>query len=129
MRSRVVVPISPASPLRHTRSGFTLVEVLVALFVINVGLLALAAGSAVVIRQTTQSRARARALRIAANRLETLSAGLCSAAAGSAVGAFSTREEWSVALPTPETRDVRDSVAFDVQGATYSVVLRTRIPC
>lgn len=116
-------------PRRRRTAGFTLIEVLIAVLLLDVGLLALASACAVLIRQTTLARSRATALQLATNRLETLSATACAASDGSASAAWGFRETWSVQLIPIGAREIRDSVSFTVQGRTGSVVLRTRLPC
>lgn len=115
--------------MRIPRDGFTLVEVLIAVVLIDVGLLALAAGSAVLIRQTAEMRARNGAVRAAANRLQRLGATSCVATAGTAAGAFGIREHWSVDVRADGTRDLRDSVSYETPTGDRAVVLRTRLPC
>jgi len=111
------------------RSGFTLVEVLVAVLLLDVGLLALAAGSAVLVRQTNLLRARTLALRLADARMETLGADGCVAASGSASGPLGFHEDWSSQLIGGLARELSDSVTFTIQRQTRSVALRTRLPC
>jgi Tfp pilus assembly protein PilV len=113
----------------RTRLGFTLLEVLIAVVLIDVGLLALVAGSAVLIRQTADMRARNAAVRAAANRLQLLGAGACVARSGTANGPLGIRETWSVEVRGDSVRDVRDSVVYTAAATPRSVVLRTRFPC
>lgn len=112
----------------RSRHGFTLAEVLLAVILINVGLLALVAGSAVLIRQTTALRLRNAALRAATNRLEQLGAAPCGSSSGSATAAL-MREDWLLAPLANGVADVRDSVTFGIGAETHSIVLRTRVPC
>jgi prepilin-type N-terminal cleavage/methylation domain-containing protein len=114
--------------MQSLRAGFTLIEVLVAIVLIEVGLLALVAGSAVLVRQTSEVRARSNALRAATARIEALGAGPCVSTSGaSTVG--DVHELWSVDLQANHVREVRDSVAFTAAGIGRSLALRTRLPC
>ena len=113
----------------RNRPAFTLVEVIVAVVLINVGLLALVASSAVLIRQSSEMRARSAAVRAAANRLALLGATTCTARSGSASSAFGVTEEWSVHILADGVRELRDSVSYSAPTGTKSVVLRTRLPC
>jgi len=113
----------------RARRGFTLIEVVVAVVLIDVGLLALVAASAVLVRQTTELRVHGAALQAATNRLQLLGASACGAASGSSADAFSIHESWSVALQPNGVRELRDSVTFSVGAAVKTVVLRTRLPC
>ena len=110
------------------RAGFTLIEVLLAVVLIDVGLLALVAGSAVLMRQAAELRARSDALRAANDRIQGLAIGPCLPAAGSSVTG-DLREQWTVVLQPNRVREVRDSVAFKAAGAERSVSLLTRLPC
>jgi Tfp pilus assembly protein PilV len=111
------------------RSGFTLVEVLVAVLLLDIGLLALAAGSAALVRQTNMLRARQVALQLAEVRIETLGARGCVAAGGSASGPLGFTEDWSSQLIGRLALELFDSVTFTVQRQTRSIALRTRLPC
>lgn len=64
------------------RTGYTLVEVVVALLVFSIGALALAASSAVVARTMRANALRERAGRIAVSRIETIKSACASAASG-----------------------------------------------
>ena len=114
--------------MRMRRAVFTLVEVVVAVVLIDVGLLALVACSAVLIRQTAEMRARSAAVRAAANRLQLLGAS-CIVRSGSTGGPFGIREEWSVSLQSNGVHELRDSVSYAGASGARSVVLRTRLPC
>lgn len=50
--------------------GYTVVEIIIALFIFTVGALSLAAGSAVIARQLGTNRAQSEAQRFASNRVE-----------------------------------------------------------
>jgi Tfp pilus assembly protein PilV len=109
--------------------GFTLIELLVALVLVECGLLAVAGTAAAIVRAAESGRARAAAVRAGTDRLETLGAGPCVAAAGSATGDRGIREEWVVEVLPNGTRDIRDSVVFLAGGLPHAVALRTRAPC
>lgn len=114
---------------RRRRCGFTLVELLVAIVLIDVGVLALVSESAVLVRSRNSLRLRARAAELASDRVASLSAGGCAPNAGSATALDGTVESWSIALAPNQTREVRDSVTFTEGGVARAVVLRTRLPC
>jgi Tfp pilus assembly protein PilV len=112
------------------RRGFTLVETLVAVVLIDVGLLALVTAGAVVVRQSSGTRLRARAVQAAHNRLEQLGAAPCQRASGVSVGAAAgVDESWSVDTLPNAVRQIRDSVTFSVLGAPRALVLGTRLSC
>jgi len=113
----------------RSRRGFTLAEVLLAIVLIDVGLLALIGGSAVLVRQTNALRLRNAALRTATNRLQQLAAASCVATAGAAISADGIREVWTLVASNGGIADVRDSVTFSGGATTHVVVLQTRLPC
>jgi type II secretion system protein I len=115
--------------MRTPRSGFTLLEALIALVIINVGLLALVASTTVLIRQTAEVRARSAAVRAAANRLQQLGVTTCAPTSGSAAGAFGIRETWSIDVQPGAIRELLDSVMYATPSGPRSVVLRTKLPC
>jgi prepilin-type N-terminal cleavage/methylation domain-containing protein len=114
--------------MRSSRAGFTLIEVLIAVVLIDVGLLALVAGSAVVVRRAAEVSTRSAALRTASNRIQTLGATRCAAITGGA-SSGGIDEAWSVTLEPNHVRELRDSVQFTVAGVPRSVALVTRLPC
>lgn len=111
------------------RHGFTLLEVLIAVFLVDIGLLALVAASAVLVRQATDLRLRSTALRVATNRLQLLGAAPCIAASGTASGPSGVREQWGIDPPQNGVREIHDSVTYALSGSVKRVVLRTRLPC
>lgn len=125
MRPRFVRPTRP----RSSPPGFTLVEVLVAIVLIEIGLFALTASSAVVIREALIVRARTSALETARNRIETIASSPCSATSGSLSSANGFQEDWSARLVPVSTREIRERVTFTVQRVTRTVALQTRTPC
>jgi prepilin-type N-terminal cleavage/methylation domain-containing protein len=122
-------PAPSDSLARMLRKGFTLIEVLAAMLIIDVALLALVAGSAVLVRQANAARARADALRVASNRIEQLGARGCSSGSGEAASQAGTHEFWSAQVLGNRTRELCDSVVFFSGAVAHSVILRTRIQC
>lgn len=116
------------APRFGLRRGFSLVEVLVALLVVDVGVLALAGTTLVLVRERTDLRARSAAIRAASGRLDWLGAGPCQPTTGSTELAPRLVEHWSVRLAPNATRELSDSVTFDAGGA-HAIVLRSRLPC
>jgi Tfp pilus assembly protein PilV len=114
---------SPASA--HRESGFSLLELLVAIILVDVGVLAIVQTNAAVIRRRTEMRARAAAVSSASTRLEQLLAAPCAPASGSSPRPVA--ETWT-AESIPGGRELSDSVVFDDPGK-HIVVLRTRSPC
>src|SRR4051812_4051900 len=105
------------------RTGFTLLEVLVAIGLIGAGLLATVAASAAALRAADEGRSRAAATALAVNRLEWLRARPCAAQSGISVGPRDMRETWSLGL-NDRVREMRDSVTFAAAGVSHAVVLQ-----
>src|SRR5207249_8651152 len=106
--------------------GFTLVELLVSILLIDLGLLALVAGSAVIVREVGDAHARSAAVHAAIDRLESAGAGPCVAAAGDADGPHGMHEHWTVTPLPNRTHEIVDSVTYPYAGTERRVVLRTR---
>jgi Tfp pilus assembly protein PilV len=96
------------------RRGFTLVETLVALVLVQFGLLAVAAALAIAARDVATATRATRARDAARERMEILRATACASETEGhrAVGGMS--EHWSVRGDT--VRVVRDSVEYDLPG-------------
>jgi prepilin-type N-terminal cleavage/methylation domain-containing protein len=112
---------------RH-RAGFSLIELLVAVILVDVGLLALVQTSAIVVRRRNEARARESAVAAAAARVEEILASPCGTAEGAA-NATASSETWTSSV-AGTTRDVSDSVSFRRPAASsHAFVLHTRTSC
>src|SRR5437762_10182399 len=110
------------------RRGFTLIEVLVSIVLIELGLLSSLAALAIMARAANEGRLTAAAAARATARLEVLRLSPCAASAGESPPA-PMREFW-VATPRHNgVRDLSDSVEYRVGGRTRALVLRTRDVC
>ncbi len=115
--------------MRDTR-GFTLVELLVAITVLSVGILALAASSGSITRSLTGSRNATAAAQLAARRVDMLRAAAASTRprcaapsfAGSAAAVLTgvVTETWTVPT-TGQLRDVRVIVSYPRGGGKTAV--------
>ena len=113
---------------QHPRVGFTLIELVVALFVFAVGGLGLVATSAVIGRELGANATRERAARIAANRLEILAAGCRNATSGSeTIGRIES--EWSVGFPDSSRISLVESVTYPTRRGGRTDIYRAILPC
>ena len=110
------------------RRGATLIELLVALLLLDLALLSLASISALAARRIGEDRRMRRSVTAASNRIESLVAGPCATmSSGSAVLERGLTESWTVGA-IPGAAEAADSVEIRaLPGA--NVVLRTRVPC
>lgn len=110
------------------RIGYTLIEIVVALFLFTAGGLALVATSAVIGLELTANATRERAGRIAASRLEHLGAGCRNASAGrETIGRIES--EWSVGFPDSSHVSVLESVTFPTRRGSRTDLYRVVLPC
>lgn len=110
------------------RVGYTLIEIVVAIFLFSVGGLALVATSAVVGRELSVNASRERAGRIAATRLETLRAGCRNAVSGhERLGRIES--EWSVARSDSSHLSVTESITYPAHQGAHTDVYRGAVPC
>lgn len=113
------------------RRGHTIIEVLVALVVVSVGLLAVAGASALSRRTTTSAVDARRALRRLDHRFAVLAATGC---AGAASGSLETpgarlRERWMVSTATRGAAPVEAVVEWREGARVRSMALRSAILC
>jgi prepilin-type N-terminal cleavage/methylation domain-containing protein len=123
--------------MKHSSSGFTLVEVLVAIVVLGIGIVALVGSSAMVTRMIGRGKVETRAAQVASRRLETLrlaahsTSPRCTAAGfanGGPVTTSNVTESWVVPA-VGKVRTVQVNVSYrTVQGAR-TASLQTRIEC
>jgi prepilin-type N-terminal cleavage/methylation domain-containing protein len=89
-------------------NGYTLIEIIVALLIFTVGLLALAASSAVVARAMAKNGLRERGARIAASRIEVLKS-QCAIATSGHETVQQIESDWAV-IREPSRLNVVESV-------------------
>jgi prepilin-type N-terminal cleavage/methylation domain-containing protein len=123
--------------VKHTRSGLTLIEVLVALVVLGIGILALTGSSAMVTRMIGRGKVETHAALVASRRVEMLrlAAGSTSPrclspdfASGGPLRDEELTQSWTVA-PAGKLRRVRVTVAYLTVRGSRSAVLETAIEC
>jgi prepilin-type N-terminal cleavage/methylation domain-containing protein len=123
--------------VRQSSSGLTLVEVLVALVVLGVGVVALAGSSAMVTRMIGRGKAETHAAQIASRRVEMLrlaaysTSPRCSASSfvsGGPVILNGVTESW-VVPSAGKVRRVRVTVSYLTVRGIRSAVLESGIEC
>jgi prepilin-type N-terminal cleavage/methylation domain-containing protein len=121
--------------VRHARSGFTLVEVLVAVTVLSVGVVAMAGSAAMVTRMIGRGKIDTRAAQLATQRVEALrltaysTTPRCTALANG--GPQLTNHvslSWTVAV-NGTGRTVTVSASYATTAGTRTEVLTTYIEC
>lgn len=123
--------------MKHPRLGFTLIEVLVAILVLGVGVLALVGTSAGVSRMIGRGKIETRAAQAASSRMEMLrlaadaTSPRCSDpgfASGGPVLSGGLSESWLVP-PTGRVRQVRVTVTYLTLRGAREAVLETALTC
>jgi prepilin-type N-terminal cleavage/methylation domain-containing protein len=109
-------------------AGYTLVEVMVALFVFTVGALALAASSAMVARAMATNSQRERGGRLAASRIALLKSQCGTAVSGSEL-VHGITSAWSVARSDRGRVSITETVRYASPGGPRTQTYRTTIWC
>ena len=114
----------------RARGGFTIIELVVAIIIITVGVLALATGSAGVAKQMRAGNQSSLAAVIAQSRMETIRSLGCSSLANGSATTRGMTEKWTVTWVSSRSRAVTESVTY-VPRATVSrkLGLRSVVPC
>ena len=113
---------------RSRESGYTLIEVVVALLLFTVGGLALVATSAVVGRELSANAVRERAGRVAEARLELLRAACHTATAGSErIGQIES--VWSVGFPDSNRVSLVESVTYPTRQGGRTDSYQATVQC
>jgi prepilin-type N-terminal cleavage/methylation domain-containing protein len=123
--------------VKRTDSGFTLVEVLVAIVVLGVGIVALVGSSAMVTRMIGRGKVETRVAQVASRRLETLrlaaysTSPRCTAAGfanGGPVTTNNVTESWVVPA-AGKVRTLQVNVSYRTAQGIRTASLQTRIEC
>ena len=123
--------------MRHSRLGLTLVEVLIAVIVLGVGIVALAGSSAMVTRMIGRGKAETHAAEAASRRMEILRQAASSTsprcmastfASGGPVLTGGATESWLVPAGG-RVRRVRVTVTYLTVRGSRSAILETGIEC
>jgi prepilin-type N-terminal cleavage/methylation domain-containing protein len=123
--------------VQRSNSGLTLIELLVAIVVLGVGIVALVSGSSMVTRMIGRGKVETRAAQVASGRMEALrlaassSSPRCTAAAFSSGGPAihdGVTESWTV-TPAGKLRTVRVTVTYLTVRGPRSASLESGVEC
>ena len=109
-------------------TGYTLIEIIIALLLFTIGGLALVSTSALVARATNADGVRERAGRIAASRLEILSIECHSAVSGRET-LQQVESEWSVTLLDSTRMKVVEAVSYPTPQGRQTLRFESILPC
>ena len=112
------------------RSGFALIELVVAAFIFAVGVLALEATAVASLRRMRRSADLARAAAVARSRMEKLAASRCDLLESGADTIGPIESSWAVEPSgSARVRAVSQTVSYQLDGATRSDSYRFLVPC
>lgn len=110
--------------------GFTIIEVIVAIIILSVGLLALVSSAAVVTRMISQGQRYSEASALANQRFEMLRSQTCAAMANGSAASGRFTVAWTVvADATGRSRNVTVTVTSPTRTSTRNDVFQTVILC
>jgi prepilin-type N-terminal cleavage/methylation domain-containing protein len=111
------------------RSGLTLVEMMVAVFILSVGLLGLASTSAVVTRQVGSTANQNVAANVVQSRLEWMRSTPCASIKDSTATTRGVTEHWVPVTTKNRILWVKDTVKYSVGGTARTQVYTMAVPC
>jgi prepilin-type N-terminal cleavage/methylation domain-containing protein len=123
--------------VKRSTSGFTIVEVLVAIIVLSIGLIALVGSSAMVTRMIGRGKVETRVAQAASQRIEALRLAAYSTSPRCTAGAFANggpitsnglTESWTVPA-AGKVRNVQVNITYRTVRGTRTANLQTRIEC
>ena len=118
------------SGTRHgRRTGFTLVELIVAMLMLTIGLLGLAGVGAVVLKQMRGGTYQTIAASIAQSRFEQFEGDPCSSIASGTATVRGMTEKWTAAAVGLRAKTIRDTVTFVGTRGTRKVGIHTVVAC
>jgi prepilin-type N-terminal cleavage/methylation domain-containing protein len=122
--------------VKQERSGFTIVEVVVAMTILAIGVVALAGSSASVTRMIGRGKIDTRAAQLATQQVEALRATAysttprCTALVNGADTTDNVMLSWTVAVSASGTgRDLNVSASYNTVRGAHTEVLTTYIEC
>ena len=123
-------PLRPVAA-RARRDGFTVAEVILAMVILSVGLLALASGSVGVIRQMRSGNQSAVASMVAQSRLEKMRSRPCSNLSSGSATTRGLSENWGVnSSISARFTAVAETVTYiPRRGVTKTFVVSGLVPC
>ena len=123
----VLRPVTP----RRARRGFTLVEVILAMVLLAVGLLALASGSVGVMRQMRSGNKASVATRVAQARMEKLRSRGCATLSSGSATTNGMPEKWIATVnPAARVNAVAETVFYSSRaGKRDTIALNGAVPC
>ncbi len=114
--------------MNRSQQGFTLVELLVAVVIFSVGLLALASSSAVMMRTLGESQSKTVAAAVAESRFERIRSTACANRTSGSAVSRGIAESW-VRTPLARADDVTVTVQYTSQHRSQSRTYQTYLPC
>lgn len=128
MKARHCIRRLPLSG-RSQRSGFTIVELMVAMLVMTVGVLGLATTGAVVARMVGGGAQQTIAANAAQSRFESLRSVQCNQITSGSASNRGVSERWTVQQVAVQQFDVRDSVFYTTRTGQKTQVYRSFVRC
>lgn len=114
----------------RARRGFTIIELVVAIIIMTVGVLALATGSAGVARQMRAGNQSAVAATVGQARLENIRSLGCSSISNGTATTRGMSEKWAIVWISSRARVVTESVTYVPRPqVTRTLALRSVVPC
>jgi type IV pilus modification protein PilV len=109
-------------------AGYTIIELLVAVMIFTVGLLAMASTAGVIMTSMASSKTRTIAAAVAEARFERLRGQTCTARTSGSAVTRGVREDWSrKALARAD--DVTVTITFQTQHRSRTQTFRSYLPC
>jgi prepilin-type N-terminal cleavage/methylation domain-containing protein len=123
--------------VKRSTAGFTIVEVLMAVVVLGVGVVAMAGSSALVTRMIGRGQRATRAGQVAAQRLDSLrliafkTTPHCTQVVnGGPVSTLGVTQSWAVTTPNAKSRQVVLTLTYNnAAGKTHTDIVTTIIGC
>ncbi len=124
--------------MNREEGGFTVVEVLIAMIILSIGVLALASSAGAITRMMSNARAKTNATSYAQSMLDSVRTRAMAttpgctnvpAATGSYAPSYGTTLAWQISALSPEERLVRVTVSWRNGRSTSSDQLVTLIYC